>query len=304
MSCEKKDFTTYMDQLADRLEREGRQGTAHVYRSALRRARKFNNGKQIAFADVTADWVCRFRQQLIDDGLSWNTVSTYLRMLRAAYRRGVREHRFRPARCPFEHVRTGVRPAVKRAVDEEVLRNIRHVASDNSSPLADTCSLFLLLFLLRGIPFVDLVYLRRSDLQGDIIRYHRRKTDTAITVRVEPEAMTVIRHLENRDTSSPYLFPFIGQTAENGYRQYSNALRRFNYRLHKVACLLGKDVRLSSYTARHSWATIANHHGHSITLISNAMGHSSVRVTENYLKQHTDKKIDEMNRSILNSIFS
>lgn len=164
--------------------------------------------------------------------------------------------------------------------------------------------LFLLLFMLRGIPFVDIAYLRRCDLEGDILTYRRRKTGAWLTVRIEPEARKLIRALQSTDEESPYLFSFIRYPGVNEYRQYQHALRRFNLDLRKLSSVLGQKTSLSSYSARHSWATLANFCDYQQELISNAMGHSSVKVTETYFQRHSDDRIHAMNRGILSRVFA
>ena len=222
-------------------------------------------------------------------------------MLRAIYFRavddGVAPYRSRL----FKGVYTGTKVTVKRAVGEETFRRLSAPVDDES--LESARCLFLLLFMLRGIPFVDIAYMRRCDMHGNVIAYRRRKTGAWLTVRVEPEAMELIRRLKNPDESSPYLFPFISRPGNNEYRQYQNALRHFNYCLGRLARDMSGVEGLSSYSARHSWATIANFRSYQQELISNAMGHSSVKVTETYFKKHSDKQIQEMNRGILSYVF-
>ena len=137
---------------------------------------------------------------------------------------------------------------MKRAVGEETFRRLSAPVDDES--LESARCLFLLLFMLRGIPFVDIAYMRRCDMHGNVIAYRRRKTGAWLTVRVEPEAMELIRRLKNPDESSPYLFPFISRPGNNEYRQYQNALRHFNYCLGRLARDMSGVEGLSSYSAR------------------------------------------------------
>ena len=206
-------------------------------------------------------------------------------------------HRF--ALPKVENVHASVKPDVRSQLGEFV----RTLKIFFSKPQIVPALLFMLLFMLRGIPFVDIAYMRRCDLNGDILTYRRRKTGAWLTVRIEPEAMKIIEKLKSRNPSSPYLFPFVRTEGAEGYRQYTCALRRFNYRLKQMAVHIGENITLSSYTARHSWATLANYRNFQPELISNAMGHSSVKVTETYFKRHTDDRIHEMNKSILSYLF-
>ena len=289
----KEHLTTYMDLIIQQLEAEGRLGTAHVYRSTLHRILDFTGGQPLTFGEVTPLWLKAFQNYLLGRQLQWNSVSTYMRMLRAVYLRAVDAEIavFRPRL--FKGVYTGTRVTVKRALSENDLRKL-----NEPKPAVRECSLertrmlFMLLFMLRGIPFVDIVYLRKCDLQDNVLMYRRRKTGSWLTVRVEPRAMSLIEQLKTPDESSPYLFPFINGTDADAYRQYQS-----------LGALAGVKGSLSSYCARHSWATIANYHNYQQELICNAMGHSSVKVTETYFKQHTDERIGQMNKEILSQVF-
>lgn len=295
------DFLGYMSLHVIRLQEENRYGTAHVYHSAYRRLSGYWGDRRLEFRSITPAWLSSFQHFLRESGLQWNTISTYLRMIRAVYFRAVDEGIAPYHARLFHGVYTGTRVTVKRAIGEQPLRRLCTPVS--GSPGLETARVtFLLLFMLRGIPFVDIAYLRRCDLDGDRLTYRRRKTGATLTVRVEPAAMELIRRLRNPDPSSPYLFPFILHPGRNEYGQYCNALRCFNYRLKQLSRLLGMPCCLSSYSARHSWATIANNHAYHYELIRDAMGHSSVKVTETYFKQADEGKIDAMNREIVGSL--
>lgn len=289
----------YMASIITGLHDAERMGTEHVYQSTRNRINDFINGSTLSFNDITPLWLQAFQNYLLKRQLSWNTISTYMRILRAVYYRAVDEGRatFRPRL--FKSVYTGIRGTIKRAIDEQTLRQLKH-PTDKSERIENARQLFILLFMLRGIPFVDIAYMRRRDLNGNLLTYRRRKTGAWLSVQIEPQAMQLIEHLKSNNPDSPYLFPIISATGAKGYKQYCNALRCFNYRLKQIADnLQSKDVKLSSYTARHSWATLANYHNFQPELICNAMGHSSVKVTETYFKRHTDEQIHEMNHCIL-----
>ena len=167
-----------------------------------------------------------------------------------------------------------------------------------------TQELFVLMFLLRGLPFVDLAYLRKSDLHDNVITYRRRKTGRPLSVTLTREAMVLLKRYMNRDSSSPYLFSLLEsrEGTKEAYREYQLALRSFNQQLLLLGQLLGLGDRLSSYTARHTWATTAYYCEIHPGVISEAMGHSSITVTETYLKPFRNKKIDEANKKVVDFI--
>lgn len=292
----------FMKQIIANLLKEGRYGTAHVYQSTYNRISDFIGNNSITFEQLNPAWLKAFQNYLLSRQLQWNSISTYMRMLRAIYFRAV-DDGLAPARFRLFHgVYTGTRVTVKRAIDINVLRQLQEPFPQDTR-LEKTRMLFLLLFMLRGMPFVDIAYLRRCDLRGNTLTYRRRKTGVWITVYIEPQAMKLIQALQSQDSDSPYLFPFIKDSGINEYSQYQHALRKFNHHLKKLSDKLGKHVKLSSYSARHSWATIANFRKYQQELISNAMGHSSVKVTETYFKQYSDDRIHAMNRELQSYVF-
>lgn len=277
---------------------------SRIHRCALRYLRQCV-GDSLLFSEFTVSLVKRYESFLSCKCLSLNTISAYIRAIRSDYNQAVEQGLAPFVPGLFRHVYTGIDGHAERALDSGVLRCI---ASSPALPLPASLEqsrlLFVLLFLLRGIPFVDMIHLRKCDLRGGVLTYRRQKTGKRLTVVLTPEATAILEILRSRCTDSPYLFPFIRHSATDTYREYQNSLRRFNYCLARLAPALGLEgVHLSSYVARHSWATLAIGLNENMKLVSTAMGHSSVKVTENYLKQATEKQIDAMNRRVIAEVF-
>lgn len=297
----------FMKQVANGLQMEGNFGTAHVYRSSLNAIIAYRGNTDFPFSEVSPEWLKGFEIYLCSRGCSWNTVSTYMRTFRAVYNRAVDIHKAPYTPHLFRSVYTGTRADRKRALCDEDMKKIFAKLSQPSGisgDLRQAQDLFILMFLLRGIPFVDLAYLRKSDLRDNVITYRRRKTGRTLSVTLTPEAMALVQRYMNRDSSSQYLFPLLKskEGTQEAYHEYQLALRTFNRRLMLLGELLGLSDRLSSYTARHTWATTAYHCEIHPGIISEAMGHSSITVTETYLKPFRNKKIDEANRQVLDFV--
>lgn len=298
---------SFMKQVVDELQDSGNLGTAHVYKSSLNTILAFHGTQRLQFRQITPAWLKRFEVSLRARGCSWNTVSTYLRTLRAVYNRAVECRKAPYVPHLFRSVYTGTRADRRRALDGEDMKRVftRLSHLDNTVPeLGRAQELFILMFLLRGLPFVDLAYLRKSDLHGNVITYRRRKTGRALSVTLTPEAMMLLQKYMNRDRMSPYLFPILRsrEGSKEAYREYQLALRNFNYRLELLGKILGLQNRLSSYTARHTWATTAYYCEIHPGIISEAMGHSSITITETYLKPFRSKKIDDANRQVVDYV--
>lgn len=297
-------LTQFMERLIEELVRIQRDGTAHVYRSTLNRLRIFMGEKDVSFLQLTPEFLMKFEKQLLAEQLTWNTVSTYMRTLRSVYNQAVECNVAPFVPRLFSKVYTGVDNKVKRAVSPETMRKLMMENLELDSQQAFSRDIFVLLFLFRGMSFVDLAYLRRCDLQGNTITYRRHKTGRRLTVAVDKEAMKIIRRNENTDPESPFLFPIIEQPGRSEYKQYANKLRSLNYRLLQVARALKLKDRISTYVARHTWATTAIRQNFNSSLICDAMGHSSVKVTETYFKSFRDEDINRMNRKIVSFIRS
>ena len=297
----------FMKQVATGLQMEGNFGTAHVYRSSLNAIIAYRGKNDFVFSEVTSKWLKGFEVYLRSRGCSWNTVSTYLRTFRAVYNRAVDLQKAPYVPYLFRSVYTGTRADHKRALGDEDMKKVfaRLLQSDAITPaMKGAQELFILMFLLRGLPFVDLAYLRKSDLRGNVISYRRRKTGRPLSVTLTTEAMFLLQKYMNREEQSPYLFPILhsDEGSPKAYREYQLALRNFNYQLELLGKALGLKDRLSSYTARHTWATTAYYCEIHPGIISEAMGHSSITVTETYLKPFRNKKIDEANMQVLDFI--
>ena len=296
-------LTVFMISEIERLREEGREPARRIYHNMLRTLRESAGKEEIGFEEVTPAFLGNYEFLLLGRGLSWNTVSTYMRVLRAVYNRAV-DRRLAP-HVPhlFKAVYTGTQADIKRALKAEEMGQLLDTkcTRKQSELLQKTHHLFVLMFLLRGLPFVDLAYIQKKDLNGNILTYHRRKTGRQITITVTKDAMNIIREYMDTTTESPYLFPIL--SAEGGedtiYREYQQALRIFNYQLTKLGELLGLTTELTSYTARHTWATLAYYLEVHPGIIREAMGHSSIKVTETYLKPFNIKKLDETNLSII-----
>lgn len=296
----------FMTQVVDGLQMEGSFGTAHVYKSSLNAIISYYGNGDFTFHEITPEWLKGFEIHLRSRGCSWNTVSTYLRTFRAVYNRAVDSHFAPYVPHLFRTVYTGTRADRKRSLGMEDMKKVftKMQTSAVSPNMQRVRELFVLMFLLRGLPFVDLAYLRKSDLHDNVITYRRRKTGRPLAVTLTPEAMEILKKYMSRDSSSPYLFPILSnrEGTKEAYREYQLALRNFNRQLMLLGEILGLGDRLSSYTARHTWATTAYYCEIHPGIISEAMGHSSITVTETYLKPFRNKKIDDANQQVVNFV--
>ncbi|WP_321332224.1 site-specific integrase [uncultured Bacteroides sp.] len=295
----KTSFSDFTLNLCNELKLSGRDGTSAAYRSTLRSVERFRADNEISFEDFTPEWLKQYERYLTGLGRCRNTVSLYMRMLRSIYNQAVEKELAADNPRLFDQVFTGNDPSAKRAVTPAVIQQLCGADLESYPSLAMARDLFLLSFYLRGIPFVDLIHLRRSDLRNGVLSYRRTKTGGLVTVEVEPCAMTLIRRYASSNNRSPYLLSIVNGSGKNEYKQYQSALRSYNKRLVRLSLLLKLKTKLSSYVARHSWATAAYHAGIPVGVISESLGHSSEKITYTYLASFDNRTLRKANRRVI-----
>lgn len=291
----------YMEGLAAELDSCGKFGTARNYRRTINSFSAFL-GRDIPLAKLNGRVVAEYDDWLRRRNIVRNTVSFYMRVLRSVYNKAVRHNLVRQT-FPFGNVYTGVDRTRKRAVDEQVLSRLQHLDIDAASPLAFARDLFIFSYCMRGMAFVDIAFLRKTDIRNGTITYFRRKTGQNLAVRIEPCIDRIIRRYESSAADSPYVFPLLRSSAsECAFREYQVALGIYNRRLKELSHLLGIDIPLTSYVARHTWATVARNRNIPLSVISAGMGHTSEKTTQIYLASLENSVIDRANRLILQAL--
>lgn len=289
---EKNRFTICANNYINCLRQEGRYATAHVYKNALRSFSQFCRTESIAFSKINRDNLKRYSNYLAALHLKPNTISTYMRMLRCIYNRGVllRQAPYLPGL--FHEVFTGVDTRQKKAIPIAELHTLLY-KDPGTEKHRRTQAIANLLFLFCGMPFADLAHLEKSNLEHGLLKYNRIKTGTPMSMEILDSAKEIISMLYNKKNATrsdrpDYLFHILSgkykRTEEAGYREYQSALRRFNNDLKSLSRKLKIRSSVTSYTLRHSWATTAKYRGVSIEMISESLGHKSIKTTQIYLK--------------------
>lgn len=288
-----------MQSLIAERQRAGRVCSARNYTTVLHRFRDFLGGRDLTFADLDATLIARFETWLQTTcGLRRNTTSSYLRILRTVCRAAAEAGHAVPHPL-FAHVYMGIDTTVKRALTLSDLQALCALDLTAQPWLAHARDLFLLSFYLRGMPFIDMAYLRRSDCHDGLVIYCRRKTHRPVTVRWEPEMQALAARYAALTVRTPYLLPILLRADGTERRQYERAMCRQNRRLKTLGRMAGLTVPLTQYAARHTWASLAYAAHVPLSVISRGMGHSCERVTLTYLKTLDTADVDRANRMLI-----
>ena len=292
-------FEVFAETLIDKKREEGHRSLATKYQSSLNSLIRFLKGRLLTFEDMDSSLMLSYENYLKDLGRCPNTTSFYMRNLRAIYNQAV-EQGLTPQNHPFARVYTGIAKTVKRAVNIEEVQKIKAKELPPDSAEEFSRDIFLFSLYTCGMSPTDIAHLLKSDLQGDHLSYRRQKTGQRITIRWEPCMQKLVDKYNNDD--SPYLIPLITRPGEDEERQYQNRIHLINHHLKKLGEELGLSSRLTSYVARHSWASIAKSQDVPVAAISEAMGHTTERTTRIYLKSFDNTLVDCANQKVLSAI--
>lgn len=278
----------------------GKEKTASNYSCALKHFRSFRRNEDIALANLTVNLMKDFQSYLIGQGLKMNTVSLYNRVLKAAYNYALDEELLQTDRRPFRKVFTGREQTRKRTLEKCALKRLVRLNPGKNERLEFARDLFLFSIYTQGMAFVDIARLTKAQVRAGYIVYQRSKTNQYLKIAVQPCAREIIDKWTVAD--SPYLFPILADCRKKYTVRYDSALRAYNKQLHELAGRLGLEEGLSSYVARHTWASLAKWSGIKDSVISEAMGHNNVATTTIYLASLSPEVINSANRKVL-SIF-
>ena len=271
----------------------GRTRSAETCLTALNSFKRFRKHVDLSYDEVTSGLVQRYESYLKEQGLCRNTSSFYIRQFRTCYNLA-EEQGLTADRHPFRHVYTGVDKTAKRALRQEDISRIYRMDLSGLPQAAFARDIFMFSFFTRGMSFVDMVYLRNSDIHDGVLTYARHKTGQMLSMRIEPQLQHIIDRYSN---ASPYILPVLAK--DDSYGNYRQQQRELNKFIRKIGVLLNIPEPLTFYVARHSWATLARDCGTPLTVISAGMGHTSERTTRIYLAQLDHNIIDKANRKII-----
>lgn len=280
-----------------------RYGTARTYSNALSRFKAFRQSIDLTFDELTPDLIEHYEAWLINQRLKTNTIRCYLRTLHTLLYKASRESLLSSPHNLFSQVRLSYVNTAKRAISEESLKAIAHLPLPPDTTIALARDIFMFSFYMRGMPFVDIAYLRKADLKNGLLTYCRKKTNQCLTVACEEAQQTIINRYVHQTRSTPYLLPIIINDDGTEYIQYQRAQVNVNRALKKIGRMVGLQIPLTTYVARHTWASIARDMNLNMGLISEAMGHQSLKTTQVYLNNIDTSKVNEANKRIIERIY-
>ena len=288
-------FQNFMRQVIYEKIKNGHTRTAEAYRSALHSFDRYVDKTPTPFSSMDENMMEEYEAYLKTQAICMNTVSFYMRILKAVYNKAVRQ-KIVADKSPFRQVYTGVAKTRKRALSIDILRQIKDMApTDEKEQFA--IDMFMFSFYTRGMSFIDMAYLKKSDIKNGNLMYIRKKTGQNIVIKWESPMQDIVDR--NPSYNDTFLLPIIRKPSKSERSQYRYSQYLVNKSLHDLGIKLGLHCDLTMYVARHSWASTAKSIDIPLSIISEAMGHTSEKMTTIYLNSIDEARIDTENRKII-----
>ncbi|WP_282127014.1 site-specific integrase [Marinifilum flexuosum] len=291
-------FSAFTDKLIKELQKQGRDGNANAYINSKSVFLKKIGKKEISFDEIDYRLLKKFETVLVNEEVSINGISFYMRTIRAIYNRAIKQGVARKENYPFEEYKIKNSKTQKRALTKEDLIKIRDVDLTGKPAQAKARDYFMFSFYCMGMAFVDVAHLKVKNVVKGRLHYSRQKTSQLYNFELVPPAMELISKYSDLKNPEDYIFPIIDPKHPDPYRCYRSRMQVNNYKLKEIQKYLELPLSLTTYVARHSWATIAKRAGIPTAVISEGLGHTTEKTTQIYLDSFENEVLDAANRLI------
>ena len=278
-----------------------RTGYALSVRQAYTSLMRFNGHLNIYFSEIDVTWLKRYETWLRSAGLADNTIGIRFRSLRMLYNLAIEQKIVKAEYYPFRSFKVSRlhQQTAKRAIrKDDILRIVHYSTNDERVQLA--VDLFAFSYYMGGINFVDMCYLTEKNIIDNRLVYIRKKTKKLIKLPLQTEALKILARYNG--VSLPYLFPVLSsfhKTETQQHNRVHKVIAKVNIRLKKIGEELNLPLDITTYVARHSFATVLKRSGVSTSLICETLGHSSEKVTQIYLDSFENSQIDAAMQNLL-----
>ena len=303
---ELKTVSMFYKELIEQYTRGDKCGNRLIYKGSFNSLKVFTNGKlDIPFNEIDIAWLNKYEKWLRSKGNRETTISLLFRTLRSAYNKAIKAKCARKSDYPFDEYKINKfdTKTQKRAIAKtEVLKFTKEVDNIGKRQYVQLSKdIFIFSYLCGGINFTDIANLTKANITNGRLHYIRQKTGKLIKLGISEEAMQIIKKYESE--SKGYLFPILNANIHKTPLQKQNRIHKMlgkiNKNLKLIAAQLNVDANMTTYVARHSFASVLKKSGVSIALISEALGHSDLSTTQVYLDSFDNEQIDAAMQNLL-----
>ena len=300
---ELKTVSMFYKELIEQYTRGDKCGNRLIYKGSFNSLKVFTNGKlDIPFNEIDIAWLNKYEKWLRSKGNRETTISLLFRTLRSAYNKAIKAKCARKSDYPFDDYKINKFDTTtqKRAIAKtDVLKFTTEVQPIGKQQYMELSKdIFVFSYLCGGINFTDIANLTNENIQNGRLHYIRQKTKKLIKIGIPQEAMQIIEKYSKE--SKGYLFPILDSKIHKTALQKQNRIHKILGKVNKnLAAQLGVEANLTTYVARHSFASVLKKSGVNIALISEALGHSDLATTQIYLDSFDNEQVDEAMKNLL-----
>lgn len=299
---ERMSVFSYTDTLISEMERANQIGNARIYKS-VKGIIKGYCGKDMSFQEMNYAFLKKFETDHYAKGNKTNSLSVYMRTLRAIFNKAIKDGIIEPELYPYKNYQIKSSKTDKRAISVTALKKIEDLVLEPSHRLAQTQDYFLFCFYLRGLPYTDMAHLKIENIVDGRIKFMRQKTDQSFNIKIIDKAQKILDKYTLGKQKADYIFPIINRTdPKEIYKDVEWSRNRYNKKLKEIATLCGISENATSYIARHSFATHAKNMHIPVTTISEMLGHESIKTTQIYLDSLPSDLMDDAHERIIQGI--
>lgn len=303
----KKTVFTYFGEIVTRLEQANRIGYSNIFQSTKKSLEKFRGGKDFSFSDVNTAFLVKYEDFLSGREVSPNGIFVYMRTFKTLINYAKRDNVVLEDFDPFKEFSfTKYRriKTKKRAISKEQIQKFIDQNFEPETSLFHSKNYFLFSYYNRGINFIDMAFLKWENIKNGRLDYVRRKSKERFTIGMLEPAIKILEYYRKNyyESEDGYIFPILNEThitARGIDNRIDKVLKTVNKDLKTIAKEAKIDEKLTTYVARHSYATIMKRSGISTSIISEAMGHESEKTTQIYLDTFENHVLDEASKIIL-----
>jgi integrase/recombinase XerD len=293
-------FCTFTQEIIEDLKKANRIGTARSYKGTMSVLKEFNKGRDLSFSDITYSFLIKFETAHLQKGNAYNGLAVYMRTIRAIYNKAIKTGVVEKEWYPFEAYKIKTEPTEKRALEWSFLKKIIELNIDKEHICFNARNYFVASYMMYGMNFTDMAFLKKEDIVRGRIQYRRKKTSKLYDIKITPQLDTILKYYKSIQKESDYIFPILkrdGAILQD--RDIMWARKRYNKKLKILAKLCKIETNLTSYVSRHSFATQAMLHQVPLNAISTMLGHSSLKTTEIYIKSLPNNILDGYNALLM-----
>ena len=285
------------------LMNENRLGYALSVRQAYTSLIKYKGNLDFFFTDIDITWLKGYESWLRRQELSENTIGIRFRTLRMIYNLAITEGLVKSDSYPFKKYKVSKLHKVtkKRAITKEEIKQIMDFDTSSACFYKRLAvDIFSFSYLMGGINFTDISKLTQDNIDNNKLIYTRQKTKKTIILPLLPQAYAII--MKYKSDSRKYLFPILDnrkRTPMQTKDRITDVIANINYHLKAIGAILGIEQTVTTYVARHSYATVLKRAGVSTSVICESLGHSSERITQIYLDSFDNEQMNEAMKNLL-----